>query len=103
MNSTTSLFIRAIQPKTTHNDLPIHIMFITIILSLTVYALLSMGAEHEHRDCALQITKGLSPNQGRILLRGKPSYNRAVKWCSKNPDFTQQIENAKRWPTFPTR
>ena len=55
-----------------------------------------------HRDCALRITRGLSPHQGKLLTRGTPTYNHAAQWCSAHPNHDAMIERAKTWPTFPT-
>ena len=101
---TTQLYIRALQPEHTpeQSDMIVHVCFITFISILSLIGILGALAEHdEHRDCALRITRGLSPFQGRMLIRDEPTYLRASKWCAVHPDHDQQIQRAKTWPLFP--
>ena len=98
---TTQLYIRALKPQHTveQSDMIVHICFISFISILALIGIL--GALTAHRDCALSITRGLSPFQGQMLIRDEPTYSRASKWCAAHPDHDQQIQRAKTWPLFP--
>lgn len=102
---TTQLYIRALQPESTperSSDMIVHVCFITFISILSLIGILGALAEHDdHRDCALRVTRGLSPFQGRMLIRDEPTYSRASKWCAVHPDHDQQIQRARTWPLFP--
>ena len=82
-------------------DLTIMAGAIAFMIVLSVFFSLCAKVD-PHRDCALRITRGLSPNQAQLLTRGTPTYNRAAQWCSAHPDHDAMIERAKTWPTFPT-
>ena len=82
-------------------DLTIMAGAIAFMIVLSVFFSLCAKVD-PHRDCALRITRGLSPHQAQLLTRGAPTYNHAAQWCSAHPDHDAMIERAKTWPTFPT-
>ena len=109
MNTTTELFIRPV--KLEHNMHPDKqlksdmTMIGLLILSIFIMGLIcSVGnTQDSNRDCALRVTKGLSPFQGRLLIRKDATYANASAWCARHKDNSyEQINQAKQWPMFPS-
>ncbi len=103
MNTTTELFIRPVNmhpDRQIKTDLTLIALLFASVLVITLIC--SISVQHDpNRDCALRITKGLSPFQGQQLIRAQPTYAHASQWCSLNVDSDAQIQRAKRWPMFP--
>jgi hypothetical protein len=85
MDTTTQLFIRPV--KLEHNMHPDKqlksdmTMIGLLILSIFIMGIIcSVGNTHDsNRDCALRVTKGLSPFQGRLLIRKDATYANASR------------------------